>query len=107
MNATNMRWWRRWYKTERWERMRNYQLAIEPHCRLCYRRGRQGIAATDVDHIKPHRGDAALFWDSANLQSLCHPCHSSIKQSLEAHPTIGTLPNGRPASPHHWWNKRT
>lgn len=33
--------------------------------------------ATDVDHIQPHRGNQALFWDSANWQSLCHACHSA------------------------------
>jgi 5-methylcytosine-specific restriction protein A len=29
-----------------------------------------------VDHIKDHRGDMTLFWDSAgNWQPLCKPCH--------------------------------
>lgn len=31
---------------------------------------------TDVDHIVPHRGDPELLYDEANLQSLCHECHS-------------------------------
>ena len=29
-----------------------------------------------VDHIIPHKGDEALFWDEDNLQSLCTPCHN-------------------------------
>lgn len=29
-----------------------------------------------VDHIKPHRGDQALFWDGANHQPLCERCHN-------------------------------
>jgi 5-methylcytosine-specific restriction protein A len=35
------------------------------------------VAANEVDHIKPHKGDMALFWDSSNWQSLCKPCHSA------------------------------
>ena len=31
-------------------------------------------AADLVDHIAPHRGDAALFWDGANHQALCFSC---------------------------------
>lgn len=36
-----------------------------------------------ADHIRPHRGDAALFWDDGNLQCLCTGCHSSAKQKEE------------------------
>jgi 5-methylcytosine-specific restriction protein A len=32
-------------------------------------------AATDVDHVEPHRGDEGLFWDEANWQALCGECH--------------------------------
>ncbi len=32
--------------------------------------------ANEVDHIKPHNGDLALFWDESNWQSLCKACHS-------------------------------
>ena len=31
--------------------------------------------ATVVDHIVPHRGDYALFWDENNWQPLCKSCH--------------------------------
>ena len=31
--------------------------------------------ATVVDHIVPHRGDHALFWDKQNWQPLCKDCH--------------------------------
>lgn len=33
------------------------------------------MVANVVDHIKPHRGDKVLFWDSANWQPLCKECH--------------------------------
>jgi len=39
--------------------------------------------ANVVDHIKPHRGDRDLFWDSDNWQSLCKIHHDSTKQSQE------------------------
>ena len=39
---------------------------------LCAKCGRPGQV---VDHIQPHRGDPALFWDRDNLQTLCKPCH--------------------------------
>jgi 5-methylcytosine-specific restriction protein A len=37
--------------------------------------------ATIVDHVRPHRGDAGLFWDPNNWQPLCKPHHDSAKQS--------------------------
>jgi len=33
------------------------------------------VNATVVDHIIPHRGDKALFWDEGNWQALCKRCH--------------------------------
>ena len=32
--------------------------------------------ATLVDHVIPHRGNEALFWDESNWQSMCDACHS-------------------------------
>jgi 5-methylcytosine-specific restriction protein A len=42
------------------------------------------VIATVTDHIIPHRGDMVRFWDRANWQSLCEPCHNSEKQRLES-----------------------
>ncbi|WP_349253802.1 HNH endonuclease signature motif containing protein [Bradyrhizobium sp. CB2312] len=42
-----------------------------------------GKPAVVVDHIKPHRGDRALFWDKGNWQPLCTHHHNSTKQRLE------------------------
>jgi 5-methylcytosine-specific restriction protein A len=60
---------------KRWAKARLGYLAKHPVCVECER---QGIvtAATEVDHIVPHRGDWYLFWDSANWQALCKSCHS-------------------------------
>lgn len=56
-----------------WRRLRARVLAEEPLCRHCLRDGRV-TAATDVDHITAKaRGGTD---DRANLQPLCHQCHS-------------------------------
>jgi 5-methylcytosine-specific restriction endonuclease McrA len=49
---------------------------------MCQSNGRVTAAAV-VDHIKPHRGDAALFWDVTNWQALCKQHHDSDKQRIE------------------------
>ena len=68
--------WRRWYSRKAWtDDLRPGQLLREPFCRECAKRGIR-TWATDVDHIRDHKGDWTLFTDRANLQSLCHACHS-------------------------------
>lgn len=77
--------WRAWYKTKRWAVLRWHVLTRDRFtCRMCGRL--QGNASLLVcDHIRPHRGNPALFWDEANLQTLCaDPCHNKHKQTLEA-----------------------
>lgn len=72
----------RGYNT-RWEKARKTYLASHPLCVMCKREGR--IApATVVDHIIPHKGDTALFWDTENnWQPLCKPHHDRDKQRQE------------------------
>ena len=68
--------WHSWYSLPIWtDDLRPTQLLREPFCRECARRGIRTYA-TDVDHIKDHKGDWAMFTDRGNLQSLCHSCHS-------------------------------
>ena len=62
------------YRGARWDRLRLAQLNKAPLCEKCQKTSHV-IPATVVDHIKPHRGDTALFFDAGNLQSLCKPCH--------------------------------
>lgn len=66
----------------RWQKARATFLAHHPHCTMCTKAG-QTVAATVVDHIEPHRGDQAKFWDKANWQPLCAPHHNSTKQRAE------------------------
>ena len=56
-------------------RLRPAQLLRQPFCADCARHGVR-TRATEVDHIVPNGGDAALFRDAENLQSLCKACHS-------------------------------
>ncbi len=65
----------------------------------------QVVPASVVDHIEPHRGDSALFWDSGNWQALCKRCHDAHKQRQEHG---GLLPgcglDGMPLDPAHHWH---
>lgn len=61
--------WDDLYQSPKWRQMRSLQLKEHPVCELC------GEKATEVHHMTPHNGDLTLFYDSTNLQSLCHECH--------------------------------
>ena len=81
----------------KWSKARVFYLHKHPLCVYCKDRDKRTTAASVVDHIKPHRlkeaidsGNEAriiaarlLFWDSENWQSLCAPCHNSVKQADE------------------------
>jgi 5-methylcytosine-specific restriction enzyme A len=63
---------RRWQKTSA-GRLRQHPICVDPDGRHSSRL----VAATETDHIEPHKGDMAKFWDPANWQSLCKSCHDS------------------------------
>jgi 5-methylcytosine-specific restriction protein A len=65
----------RGYNT-RWEKARKTYLARHPLCACveCKAGGRVRVA-TVVDHVVPHRGDQALFWDTSNWQAMAKTCH--------------------------------
>lgn len=93
--------YRKMYRTAQWQSLRCSRLSAEPLCRACALKGLI-IVATVVDHVKPHRGDAALFFDISNTQSLCAPCHDIDKGHIEAHgfsKAVGT--DGYPTDPLH------
>lgn len=64
------------YRRQRWQRLSRRVRSEEMLCRVCKAAGRTRLAA-HADHVRPHRGDLALFWDRDNLQALCHECHSA------------------------------
>lgn len=104
MKYSDDRPWRWLYKTGRWQRLRQAQLTAEPCCKYCDAAGRV-TAATIVDHIVPHKGDEALFFDPDNLQSLCKSHHDSTKQREEHKGAIiGGDVDGIPLDPAHHWN---
>lgn len=75
--------WRKWYKTARWQRLR-WQVLTEAgfECAMCGRvEGAKGRMV--CDHVRPHRGDEALFW-AGPFQALCKCCHDGDKQRAEA-----------------------
>lgn len=70
-----------WYADRAWRAKRAAHLAKEPLCRYCAKAGR--LTPGDVvDHIEPHKGDRQKFW-KGELMTLCHTCHSSVKQREE------------------------
>ncbi|MET3846863.1 5-methylcytosine-specific restriction protein A [Paenibacillus sp. OAE614] len=66
----------------KWRSARAGYLKKHPLCAHCMNEG-QLTEATVVDHIIPHKGDKALFWDSENnWQPLCKR-HHDIKTATE------------------------
>ncbi len=74
--------WRRMYNNRTWKALRQAQLAHEPLCRMCLDVGTVTVGRV-VDHVKPHKGDPALFYDPLNLATLCLTHHNSTKQREE------------------------
>ena len=75
--------YRAWYGTAAWQRLRWSILVRDLFtCRRC-QRVEADTSRLVADHVTPHRGDAGLFWNEANLQCLCKACHDSAKQREE------------------------
>lgn len=77
--------WHAWYKTARWSALRLKVFLRDRYtCQMPACGRLEGNTSLLVcDHIKPHRGSASLFWDEANLQTLCKPCHDEVKRREE------------------------
>ena len=69
-----------------WQKARKQFLSEHPLCEECMKEGRY-VMATDVDHVKAHRGDRTLFWDRSNWRALCHRHHSEKTVREDNHPT--------------------
>jgi 5-methylcytosine-specific restriction endonuclease McrA len=81
--------WRKNYTLPRWRDLRLVIFTRDRFkCQMCGKVN-GNMRELTCDHVEPHRGDEALFWDEANLQTLCtSPCHNQHKQALErAFPT--------------------
>ena len=77
--------------TKRWARTSKAFLARHPLCGMrpggvppvmsaCFLAQRT-TAATQTDHVIPHRGDQRLFWDPTNWQALCTSCGTRKSQA--------------------------
>lgn len=77
--------------TKRWERaskafLMRYRLCgqrpngVRPVMSQCFEEGRTTLS-TQTDHVVPHRGDVALFWDETNWQALCRSCGARKSQA--------------------------
>lgn len=96
----------------RWQKARAGYLRSHPLCVKCQAQGRINPASI-VDHITPHKGDTTLFWDSANWQPLCKPCHDSktaredggFGRTASDKPRQGCTVDGVPTDKRHHWNQ--
>lgn len=79
--------WQHLYGRSRWQAMRQRHLAEHPLCVYCLMQEIVEVA-TIVDHVIPHKGDEAMFFDPDNLQSLCKHCHDSDKRLEEQGKTV-------------------
>lgn len=61
----------------RWRRERLSWLRLHPLCACdeCDAGRKRVTVATVVDHVIPHRGNEALFWDRSNWRSMAKACH--------------------------------
>jgi 5-methylcytosine-specific restriction protein A len=66
----------------RWEKARRTFLSRAPLCLGCEAVGRVE-AAVIVDHVVPHGGDSARFWNTSLWQACCKWHHDVVKQRLE------------------------
>ena len=84
-----------------WRKLRAYILNESPLCEHCAPLGLV-VPATDVDHVDGNPGNNSM----ANLQSLCHACHS--RKTAADHGkavNLGSDVDGVPLDPNHPWRK--
>lgn len=66
----------------RWDAASRGHLKHHPLCAYCDLVDE--VKAADLtDHLYPHRGDRALFWNRAYWVSSCNDCHNGFKQRIE------------------------
>ena len=76
---------KRWDRASKAFRLRYPLCGMRPGGRapvmsLCALEGRE-TPATQTDHVVPHRGDRATFWDVSQWQALCDACHTRKTQA--------------------------
>lgn len=62
----------------KWDEARKGFLAKHPRCECPAHKGKPDAPPSNtVDHIIPHKGDKALFWNRANWRAMAKPCHDA------------------------------
>ncbi|MEO8531292.1 MAG: HNH endonuclease signature motif containing protein, partial [Deltaproteobacteria bacterium] len=74
-----------WYATIEWKRLRARCLKAAGYTCQWAGCGRMesDTSLLVADHVVPHRGNRALFYDATNLQCLCKDCHDGPKQAQD------------------------
>lgn len=79
--------WRSWYRSARWRKLRLQ--CFERDGYICQRTGvlcagtGNDPTAPVANHKRRHGGDATLFWDLGNLETVSKAAHDSIVQREE------------------------
>lgn len=74
---------KRGYDT-RWDKARAGFLAKHPRCECPDHKGKPNAPPADtVDHIRPHKGDPAVFWDRSNWRPVARACNSRKAAAME------------------------
>jgi|GEM_PF-736630 len=68
--------------TTRWDKASAGHIRNNPLCRYCDLGGEVKPAEV-TDHLYPHRGDQAVFWNRTYWIGSCTTCHSGWKQRVE------------------------
>lgn len=68
--------------TAEWDKAAKTYKVLHPFCVGCHAIGLRGNADV-VDHVEPHKGDPAKFWDQTMWQSACRWHHDVVKKRLE------------------------
>lgn len=85
--GANLALYRTWYKSARWQRLRQQVLTRDLY--TCQQTGVLLIGGPNepnspvVHHIEPHKGNERLFWDLLNLQAVSKAWHDSEAQAQE------------------------
>ena len=65
--------------TTRWDKASKSYLSRRMVCPACEKAGVLASSAV-TDHIVPHKGDMALFWDRSNWQPCCRWHHDVVRR---------------------------
>lgn len=79
--------WQHLYKGRVWATLRKRTFVRDlAQCQMCRQAVKLHASNGDpyqmhCDHITPHKGDPALFFDPDNLRTLCAQCHNGHAQA--------------------------